>query len=368
MKKYLFITAAAMLIVSCSSDTSIEKVEKEAPVPILLGTSMQVNTRSNSQTLQATELAHQAPVGVFIYHNGTTTSATTSYGYKNIAYTAQNPDPAEATVTPGDLTLVTATDQPYFPEDKSKTIDIYAFSPRSIYTTTTAELSTLTAQDVFSTKPDQTSDANYLASDFVWGKASGVTYATASSTTSRIPITLEHMLSKVNVNIAPGSGMEGSATDILSKLHGVKVTLNKVKLDGTVNFTTGAVSLRANTGTYTNTATSVVLTNATDKTKNTTFKTDEGTVNEKTHTACTSSAIIIPQTLAKGSDIDPFLEISIPNGTTTPSVYKVKLTADAVLAAKKVYTFNIIVNAQGLSLTTSITDWAAGTTTTGTAE
>lgn len=369
MNKKLLIYIATALLAACSSDTTVDSVEKYVPQPIRLGTAMQVTTRSNSQSLQATELAHQATVGVFIYQNTTTTSATTSYGYKNIEYQAQNPDPAVSGVTPGDLTLVTSSDQPYFPEDKSKTLDIYAFSPRTgVYTTTTAELSTLTAQDVFSTKSDQTSDANYLASDFVWGKKAGVTFTQASSTTSRIEIPLEHMLSKVNVNIAPGTGMEGSSTDKLSKLHGVKVTLNKVKLDGTVNFTTGAVTVRAdNAGTsYTNTPTGVVLTSATDKTKKTTF-TDGGTP-ATTYDACTCSAIIIPQTLAKGTDSDPFLEISIPNGTSTPSIYKVLLTSDITLDAKKVYTFNIIVNAQSLSLTTTITDWAAGTTVTGTAE
>lgn len=364
MKNYLVIATSALFLAACSTDSMEEKLEKQVLVPIQLGTTLQVSTtRSNAQDIQSTELVDQATVGVYIYHNATTTSATTKYGYKNLAYKAENPNPASAAVTPGDLTLVTAANQPYFPDDKGKTIDIYAFSPQ-IYTGTD-ELSTLTAQDVFATKPDQTSDANYLASDFVWGTAAAVTYSVASSTTSRIPITMEHMLSKVNVNIAPGTGMEGSSTDILSKLHGVKVTLNKVKLDGTVNFTTGAVTVRAdNAGTsYTNTPTGVVLTSATDKAKKTTF-----TESSKTYNACTSSAIIIPQTLAKGTDTDPFLEISIPNGTSTPSVYKVKLSSDITLDAKKVYTFNIIVNAQSLSLTTTITDWAAGTTTTGTAE
>ena len=359
MKKYLLIPAALLLLAACSNDTELNgnaSTGNSTPVPIRLGTSMNVTTRSNSQTLQATELADQATVGVFIYHNGTTTSASTNYGYKNIAYKAENPDPVVTGTEAGDLTLVTSTDQPYFPEDKAKTIDIYAFSPRTdVYTATTDELTALNAKDCFSTQSDQTSDANYLASDFVWGKATAVNFATASSTTSRIPITLDHMLTKINVNIAPGTGMEGPTADILSKLDGVKVTLNKVKLDGRVDFTTGAVTTRPDDGTtYTNTPTDVVLTSATDKTKKTTF-----TVNTTTYDACTSSAIIIPQTLAKGTDSEPFLTISIPNGTATPSLYNVKLPADVTLAAKKVYTFNIIVNAQNLSITTTINDWDA---------
>lgn len=339
MKKYLILATSALLLAACSSDSTENVSEVSAPVPIQLGTSMEVNTRSTSQTLQATELEVGTTVGVYIYHNGTATSATTSYGYKNLAYTAGNGT--------GDLTLVTASDQPFFPQDKTKTIDIYAFAPRTGVYTSTAELSTLTAENAFTTTADQTTDANYRASDFVWGKAAAVTYATAS--TSSITIPLKHKLSKVNINIAPGTGMT------LTQLAHARIALNGVILNGTVNFTTGAVTTSGTT------TSSVILTSSASTSVTTTFT--SGTTN---YTACTSSAVIIPQTIAASNS---FITVELWNGTAYTTAYNVKTTAATTFDAEKVYTYNIIVNSQGLTLTTTIADWtSAGSAVNGTAE
>lgn len=354
MKKYLLIPAALMLLASCSNDTDIKtesSTTKEAPVPIRLGSSMQVITRSNSQTLQATELVKDATVGVYIYENGTTTT-TNGYGYKNLAYKVK--DPASAGVTTGDLELVTAAAQPYFPELKTKTLDIYAFSPRTNVYTSTGELGTLTAQNGFTTESNQTDADKYYASDFVWGSKTGVTYNDANSGDIEIP--LKHKLSKVNINIAPGTGMT------LDKLDKAKITLNGVVLDGTVNFTTGAVTTN---GTTTN---SVILSEHVDKTVTTTFNT---TTPAATHTACTSSAVIIPQNIAASTS---FITIQLWDATANSgagdytSTYNVSTTAITTFAAETVYTYNILVNTQGLTLTTSISDWTTGTITPGVAE
>lgn len=339
MKKYFILVIAMLFFAACSNDTTEEKFENDAPVPIRLGTSMQVNTRSNSQILQATELAANTTVGVYIYEAGETeVNATSGYGYKNIAYTVSG--------TVGDLALVTATDQPYFPNDKSKNIDIYAFAPQ-VYTGT-GELNTLTAQDVFATTADQTADADYMASDFVWGKAATVTFATAS--TSSIEIPLKHKLSKININIAPGSGMT------LSQLAHARITLNGVILQGTVDFSTGAVTTRTGA-----TASSVILTSNASTSATTTF-----TNSSTNYTACTSSAVIIPQDIAASTS---FITVELWDGTAYTTSYKVKTTTTSSFAAETVYTYNIIVNSQGLSLTTTISDWtSAGSAITGTAE
>lgn len=341
MKKNLILATALLLMTACSKDSSENSPENNAPVPILLGTSLEVNTRSNSQTLQATELEDGTSVGVYIYHNGTTTSASDGYGYKNLAYTAGNGT--------GDLTLVTASDQPFFPQDKTKTIDIYAFAPRTGVYTSTAELSTLTAENAFTTTADQTTDANYRASDFVWGKAATVTYATAS--TSSITIPLKHKLSKVNINIAPGTGMT------LTQLAHARIALNGVILNGTVNFTTGAVTTSGTT------TSSVILTSSASTSATTTFSAGSPATN---YTACTSSAVIIPQTIAASNS---FITVELWDGTNYTTAYNVKTTATTTFDAEKVYTYNIIVNSQGLSLTTTIADWtSAGSAINGTAE
>ena len=315
--------------------------ENYTPVPIQLGTSMEIATRSTSQTLQATELESGTTVGVYIYHNGTTTSASTSYGYKNLAYTVSG--------TSGDLALVTATDQPYFPQDKSKTLDIYAFAPRTGVYTSTGELSSLSGQDVFATTADQTADADYRASDFVWGKAAAVTFATASAGSIEIP--LKHKLSKININIAPGTGMA------LANLAHARIKLNGVILQGTVNFTTGAVSPRSSV----TTTSSVTLTSSASTSATKTF-----TSGGNSYTGCTSSAVIIPQTIAASTS---FITVELWDGSAYTTPYNVTTSAATTFAAETEYTYNIIVNSQGLTLTTTIADWTSGgSAITGTAE
>lgn len=313
MKKYLTIVAAAIFIASCSSDTEINKATNR--VPIELGTSMQVtSTRSNDQTLQATELVAGQTAGVYVYYKGNK-ATTSSYGYLNKSYAA--------TGTSGDLALASGETTPYYPDDKSKAVDIYVYSPR--VSTLSGELSAQTAV-MFNTAADQTSAANYQNSDFVWGVKENVT-----TTTSAVEVPLTHKLSKINVNIAAGTGVT------LSSLVGASITLADVNLAGTANLTTGAVST---TGSTTSTLTFTTATAA-----------PTGKLASSATTDCyTASAIIIPQTITSKD-----LTITLSNGS------KYKYSLSKAFAASTSYTFDITVDAKGLSLTTTIADWTADT-------
>lgn len=333
MKKKLLILLALTpaLFASCSSDSDEAEQQLE---PIMLGTAIQTTTtRGNSQTLQATELEAGQTVGIYVYYKDATTK-TGTYGYENIAYTV--------TGAAGDLAIVTAAQQPYYPEQKNQNVDIYAFAPR-VYTGTAA-LNTLTAQDVFTTASDQTTDANYNASDFVWGKAANVAPQTVSGN-SRVTIPLSHKLSKVNINITWGTGL---TQDLLT---GASIKLNGVQLKGTVNFTTGAVTPSSGT----NPASAVTLTSATSSLG--TFKSDA------TKSAFTASAIIIPQTIAARTD---FIEITLASGSS--AVYKYTSTAATTFSAGEVTTYDITLDAAGIALTSTISPWTDTTPTIGTAE
>ena len=330
MKKILLLALVAATLTACSSDSEAPQAPVASKQPIVLGTGMPT-MRSNKQDLQKTELEAGTTVGVYIYFKDEkTTNTTYTYGYKNIAYTVSG--------TGGDLSIVTSTEQPYYPDVKTQNIDIYAFAPQ-VYTGT-AELSTLTAQDVFTTKADQTAEADYRASDFVWGKLADRSAPTTAGTKQEI--TMNHMLSKVNINIAAGDGVN------FSSLAGAKIYLNGVKLLGTVDLTTGAVTLR----TGTNAASKVTLTTATSTT---------GKLADTTTNCYTSSAVIIPQDIAAADD---FIEIELSNGST----YKYKTTATTTFAAKTKYTYDIKLSVAGIQLTTTISDWTTGSTTSGTAE
>lgn len=352
MKRLILIATATLCLAACGDRLNVSP-SGPGTVPIRIGAAISgaPATRANAQNIQSTELAAGQTVGVFIYFkDAKTTDVTYSYGYKNLEYTVSG--------TSGDLALVTAANQPYFPELKTQNVDIYAFSPRTgVYTATTDELSTLTAQDVFTTENDQTTEAKYKASDFVWGKKANVTNGTATA----VEVVMDHMLSKINVNVAPGTGMT------LAKLDKAKVTFKGVVLDGTVDFTTGAVTPKSGS-----TGQTLTLSSAIDQSVTTNF-----TVGTTNYTAATTSAVIIPQTIASGatttSTVD-IIEIQLWDATAGggaggyTSTYTVKASAPTTFAAKTAYTYNIVVNTQGLSLTTTINDWTTGTSTNGTAE
>lgn len=331
MKKILLLALVAATLTACSSDSEAPQAPVASKQPIVLGTGMPT-MRSNKQDLQKTELEAGTTVGVYIYFkDAQTTNTTYNYGYKNIAYTVSG--------TQGDLTITDTDKQPYYPDVKTQNIDIYAFAPQ-VYTGT-AELSTLTAQDVFTTKADQTAEADYRASDFVWGKLADRSAPTTAGTKQEI--TMDHMLSKVNINIAAGDGVN------YSSLSGAEIKLNGVKLEGTINFTTGAVSLSS---AATNTAKTVTLTTSTS---------DTGKLADTTTDCYTSSAVIIPQDIAAAND---FIEIKLSNGST----YKYKTTATTTFDSKTKYTYDITLSVAGIELTTTISDWTDGGTKSGTAE
>lgn len=332
MKKILLLALVAATLTACSSDSEAPQAPVASKQPIVLGTGMPT-MRSNKQDLQKTELEAGTTVGVYIYFKDEkTTNTTYTYGYKNIAYTVSG--------TGGDLSIVTSTEQPYYPDVKTQNIDIYAFAPRATTYTGTDELTGLTAQDVFTTKADQTAEADYRASDFVWGKLADRSAPTTAGTKQEI--IMNHMLSKVNINIAAGDGVN------FSSLAGAKIYLNGVKLLGTVDLTTGAVTLR----TGTNAASKVTLTTSTSTT---------GKLADTTTDCYTSSAVIIPQDIAAADD---FIEIELSNGST----YKYKTTATTTFAAKTKYTYDIKLSVAGIQLTTTINNWTDGGTTPGTAE
>ena len=345
MKKILLFALVAATMTACSSDSEPTQAPVAGKQPIVLGTGMP-NMRSNKQDLQKTELEGGTTVGVYIYFkDAQTTNTTYNYGYKNIAYTVSG--------TGGDLSIVTSTEQPYYPDVKTQNIDIYAFAPRATTYTGTDELTGLTAQDVFTTKADQTAEADYCASDFVWGKLADRSAPTTAGTKQEI--TMDHMLSKVNINIAAGDGMT------FSRLEGATIKLNGVKLKGTVNFTTGAVTPSTDAS---NTATAVTLTTATASANQKSITISGTSTIDGTYDAYTSSAIIIPQDVDAANN---FIEITLATAYGG-STYKYKTAATTTFSAKQVYTYNIVLGTAGIELTTTISNWTDGGTTPGTAE
>ena len=85
---------------------------------------------------------------------------------------------------------------------------------------------------VYNVKADQASVDNYKASDFLWGKTSGV-----SPTEQAVNITLNHVFSCAQVKVEPGNGFTQAALDEAT----IQVKFNHIRLAASIDLVTGEV-------------------------------------------------------------------------------------------------------------------------------
>ena len=326
-KSILIMMAALPLLAACSHDLEVEEL-----MPLRIGAVVDdsgAQTRNQSE-YQATELATGQKVGVYVYYSnygsntGDWTTTTDNYGYKNIEYT----------VTGNAGALTSPSTQPYYPPNASQKVVIYGFAPRTKFASITGELSAQTAVAVdFTDQRDQSAanGANYLATDFVWGKVNST--LSADKNKSAIDIPLTHKMSKVAVILTEGNGMSG-------RLAGATVTLeSNVVTKAKVNLTNGTVT-------------------ADGSTKNTVTLAKNITKSGSTYSC---NAVIVPQTIAAGNLLAVTLSSTYGN-----TKYYYKTTAATTFNANTCTTYNITVNATAITVSTSISDWGTKNTVTDT--
>ena len=305
-KKLFYFMALAAVLSACSEDYE--------PGEILLGANFtlpepEVTTRSESTSLQGNNLdTKQNHAGVYIYYKDATSTSTDGYGYLNVGYTPL------ASVG-GKCDLSDPTRIPYYPASQNQNIDLYAYAPRQTFTsatqTTEPELSTCTAVP-FTTETDQSTDANYIASDFIWGTLKNLAPKTKSGN-SRVNIQMNHMMSKIQVKLVEGHSMAG-------KLAGATVQINNVQPAGMLNLTTGDATVSTATDGKVSVIMGKNLKSATDAVPADYVSGSGGApTDEATHQVYEAACVIYPQTISK----DNLLEITLSsnNGGTS---YKFK--------------------------------------------
>lgn len=279
-----------VLLTSCVREQEVPSESEE----IVLASSLSNNElRSASQDLQRTEFVVGQQIGVFMTE--ATASPTITYG--KLTYTVG---------AAGSLTL-SAGAQPYFPSTGNK-VNIYG-----VYPLTSANA--LVTPKTFSVKADQSLDANYMASDLMYGLPQAANPVTR--TTQPVNLTFRHLLSKININL--------SSTSVL--LTGAVVKIKNTLPTTTFSPQSGAISAASGVAT-------------------------DITVLTATATNSKGSAIIVPQTVAIGKQ---FIEIAVSGAT-----YTYALPTASVFQTGKVYTYNIMVGESGLIVSTQITNWING--------
>lgn len=324
-KNYFFLlTVATFALASCSSDDAQVGNNNDTPAEIRINTSIgqlsvtratETTYDSSSGGIQETALdgdliTNSTPPAVYICKDGKT-AKTNDYFYKNI----------DATAIGAGGALTTGSTVFYFPQDKTA-VDVYVYAPHQNDVT---ELSSASSGGIqFSIQTDQSTKANYLKSDFVFGKAD-VAYSSSNATAS---VTMQHALSKIIFKIK----RKDNTTDI-SDL--TQAEISNISPDVTISMDAISTSLPASVGTASGTPTTVYLAKSTGDTRPTDYSTED---------VC---CIVPPQTL--NSDVT--LTFS---GQTYTTSSKVTTTLDAGNS----YTYNITLDQSNLEITSvTITSW-----------
>lgn len=186
-------------------------------------------------------------------------------------------------------------------------VNFYAYAPHQ------ASWDFETAQS-FTVNRDQSSEANYLASDLLYAQANN---PVSNPTTVVLPFS--HKLSKINITVL--------SNDNSVDLQGATVTLLNVM--PTITFTPSDGSLGAASGS----ASSI---------KMATFADDETTFN--------CSAIIVPQTLS-----GEFVQVTLADGTN----YQCSLSAPKTVASNQAYAYTLTIDVESIqiSASTTLADW-----------
>lgn len=307
-RNYLLLAAAALAFAACGND---ETDNWNGEIRLRSGLDVQQTTRA-ATNIQATQFDSGENIDVYITEATTTEhpTITTTYG-RPLVYTV------------GDGGALSTTKQPFYPSSGNG-VNIFAVYPKGISLTS--------GSGSFTIKEDQSDDANYKASDLMYGAPTN--NATVSRTKDAVSLTFTHLLSKVTVELVSGAGNPS--------LDGAVVKLKNVNPSTTLTANNSTKSISTADGTAT-----------------------DITVMTATSSNLKGSAVVIPQTLAT-----TFIEVTLATGgvltSNTLTSGENSLTS-VVLESGKAYKYTITVNLTSLDVTSSITPWGSGTEATGNA-
>ena len=209
MKKIFALVATASLLFSCSQEVAPE-FEK---LPINLSVGQQ--TRANDSTFE-----NEDEVGIYVVNYDGSTAGT-------LAASGNQADNERFTYNNGAWT----PDETIYWKDQSTAADFYAYYPYS-------ESVNISAHP-FSVMSDQSTEDNFWASDFLWGKATNVT-----PTSAAVPIVTNHSLSRIIVNVKPGNGFTEESWAAAAK----SVKVCDVVTSATIDLSTGTATATGDKG------------------------------------------------------------------------------------------------------------------------
>lgn len=245
MKHFILSLAALSCLVSCTSGDD-EIIPSPAPDPDPAPVTIPINISMNVWTrVTDTDYESGDKVGIYVVnYQGSSAGTLQSSGnhVDNMCFTYTDNWTPESDI--------------YWKDETTKA-DFYCYYPYGTPSDITAH--------PFSVKTDQSQQADYKASEFLWGKASGV-----SPTANAVPIITNRSMSNMLIYVAPGKGFTEETLAAATK----SVRICNVKSSATVDLRTGVA-------TATGSVTEIIPYN-------------EGTYYR---------ALLVPQTVADGSNL-----------------------------------------------------------------
>ena len=206
MKKFFTLMEAVAAMISCSDNVeNVPTTPETDKLPINISTTL---TRATDSAFEAGD-----KVGIFVVNEPNSLKASGNH-VDNMGFTYST------TWTP---------DTPIYWLDQTTKADFYCYYPYAEAASTTAHS--------FATKADQSSLANYKASEFLWGKTTGVT-----PTEEAVNITTNHTFSNALVILKPGDGFTEATLAAATK----SVKICGVKTNATINLATGVATANGN--------------------------------------------------------------------------------------------------------------------------
>lgn len=312
-KFMMMMAAAAMVLTSCSNDEETDNWNGE----IRLSSGIEVQTRATHSLdgyLKSSEIVH-----VWVDDaKDLQTSVTNENLYQNNSLTV------------GINGALSGGTTMYFPQTGNK-VNIYALHTNAALTDNNfpGELTHTVATNQKSN--NTTAGDGYQGSDLVFAENKGV-----ARTSSTVNLAFTHLLSKIEVVLVQGTGIPSiDKVEIVNTQLGAKFTPSK-----TDDFNVAA------TGDIAATGNPIVIDNGITTAENAKTDTEDGKV--------LNEAIIVPQTLAKGTE---FIRIT----TTAGGVLTYKLPEEKDFAPKTKYRYTITANLSELTVSSSISTWTEGT-------
>ena len=212
MKKSLrniLIAASLVALAACSSDP--DELKDYAGQVRLKGN---INTLTQVSKVNENGFENNDKVGVFIAADGNMKGCDNYFDNIAFSYNSQN-----GTLTPSDGKIVC------WPETDSK-LGVFAYYP---YNTNVASA----LEYPFAVATDQSSPANYFASDFLWAGVKNI-----EPQTGTIDLQFNHRLSKINITLLAGNGFETAQMVTAKK----EFTIIGAATEGTIDLATGTAT------------------------------------------------------------------------------------------------------------------------------